>query len=293
MTGIIIASISVFVNMFLRFPAILPLMNIDRWLLDTTNKFRTAGIATARLDALVLLEDATGKGRAWLLAHPETPLQGQTLQKLGGWVKRRAAHEPLAYIRGKSEFYGREFLVSPATLQPRPETETMIDLLTSRDPHEGSVMADIGTGSGAIAITAKLELPHLIVHGTEIQVGALAIAHKNKEKLGAQVNFHEGNLLEPLMNTKVDIILANLPYVPDSHTINEAAMQEPAVAIFGGADGLDLYRGMFKQVADLRQQPDYILTESLPFQHEGLSDIARTFGYRLQTARDFIQLFKL
>lgn len=268
-------------------------MKAEAWLPKAVQALENAGIATARLDALILLEDAIGKERGWLLAHPEFNLQEKTVTALDQQIGRRLNHEPLAYIRGKSEFYGREFFVTPATLQPRPETETMIDLLKSLDLPESSVVADIGTGSGAIAITAKLEMPHLVVHGTEIQPDALAVAHKNREKLAADVMLHEGDLLKPLMNTKIDAILANLPYVPDSHTINQAAMQEPSVAIFGGEDGLDLYRRMFKQAADLRQQPGYILTESLPFQHEGLSDIAGTFGYRLQTANDFIQLFRL
>lgn len=290
----IIANISTFVNIEAPQPAILPsVVIVKNWLDEAVRILKVAGIITARLDTLVLLEDAFGKDRAWLLAHQDSEIPASIQQELNEKITRRAHHEPLAYIRGKAEFFGREFIVSPATLQPRPETETMIELLKSLALPDGTTVADIGTGSGAIAITTKLERPHLIVHGTEIQPDALAIAHKNREKLAADVMLHEGDLLNPLMHTKIEVILANLPYVPDSHTINEAAMQEPAIAIFGGKDGLTPYRQLFTQITQRAQKPTHILTESLPFQHADLASIASTQGYQLQTSQDFIQLFSL
>lgn len=274
------------------------------WLARATGLLKDSQVPSAHLDALILLEDALKKDRAYLLAHPETPVRGATLEMLEKQLLRRSTHEPLAYIRGRSEFYGRNFQVSPATLQPRPETETIITELKNMLEHKNSfsgvrsqktgggvVIADLGTGSGAIAITAKLELPKTIVHATEILPESLAIAHKNAKDLGANVAFYEGNLLEPLYDVEIDIILANLPYVPSGHTINEAAMQEPAVAIFGGKDGLDLYRKMFRQISLLRQQPSHILTESLPFQHKPLAKIAQKAGYAMQQREDFIQVF--
>src|SRR5690606_18304490 len=143
---------------------------------------------------------------SWLLAHPDHIIEENIIKRVDKQIVRRASHEPLAYIRGKSAFYGREFLVTPDTLQPRPETETMIELLKKLDLPEGSAVADVGTGSGAIAITTKLELPHLVLHGTEIQPDALGIAHKNRKRLAADVKFHEGNLLEPLSNIDIDVI---------------------------------------------------------------------------------------
>lgn len=285
-------------------------MTIQHWLHQATQMLKQEGITTARLDALILLEDATGKDRAWLLAHGEESLLQPDYAKLDNQLARRCAHEPLAYIRGKSEFYGREFIVTPATLQPRPETETIINLLknmmehkspfSEAQPHgirEDDVIVDIGTGSGAISITTKLLWPHVAVYATEINQDALMVAERNAAQLNAEVLFYQGNLLEPLpetVSTQADrlIILANLPYVPDNHTINQAAMQEPSVAIFGGPDGLDLYRALFLQAAQLHHQAAYILTESLPFQHEALHDIARAQGYKLITSEDFIQVFK-
>lgn len=281
-------------------------MTVSEWIKKTTARLAEAGIASARLDALILLEDATGKDRAWLLAHPDEDIfQGGTLEALYAQVERRTRHEPLAYIRGKSEFYGREFLVTPATLQPRPETETMIDLLKhiyqiedwGLGIDEPSSILDIGTGSGCIAITAKLEFPELQVLATEINEDALKIAEKNAQKLGANIKFHQGNLLRPIFNLQSPIlspfaILANLPYVPNKHTINKAAMQEPKIAIFGGSDGLDLYREMFSQISSSELRVSLVLTESLPFQHEELTSIANRHGFELTKTDDFIQAFR-
>ena len=284
-------------------------MLIDQLLNQSINKLDDAGVPTARLDTLILLEDVVGKDRAWLLAHPEHELTSQQVSKLASLVARRSKHEPLAYIRGKSEFYGREFLVTPATLQPRAETETMIDLLKQVQGKgqraKGKAIVDVGAGSGCLAITAKLEFPEAEVYATEINKDALKVAKQNAKKLYADVNFLQGNLLESFLSTfdfrlsTQFTILANLPYVPNNHTINQAAMQEPKVAIFGGEDGLDLYREMFEQIdkgSGFRAQgsvkPKYILAESLPFQHEELANIAKQYGYKLVKTEDFIQLFE-
>src|SRR5436305_280122 len=104
-------------------------MQVDMLLNHATKKLERAVVGTARLDALVLLEDVTGRDRAWLLAHPETEISASEVNKLKKLLNRRAQHEPLAYVRGKTEFYGREFLITPTVLEPRPESETMIDCL--------------------------------------------------------------------------------------------------------------------------------------------------------------------
>ncbi len=332
----------------------------SNWLADASVKLTEAGIATARLDCLVLLEDATGKDRGWLLAHPEFELPAALATILDARLYRRAQHVPLAYIRGKAEFYGCEFIVNEHTLVPRPETEAMIELLKHVSRLESSVTAwedggrrrtarrrqhqgkpeqksslvhtdegykvvwekpstqhhlvanprsksdllspndqdfhliDVGTGSGAIAITAKLELPDAKVSATDIDEKCLETARRNAEKLGADVDFLHGNLLEPVGFDKshITVLLCNLPYVPDNFQINTAATHEPRHALFGGPDGLDLYREMFAQISTLARKPDYILTESLPPQHETLIGIAEEVGYCLQQTDDFIQCFQ-
>ncbi len=273
----------------------------SKWLVASNAKLEKAGIAIARLDCLVLLEDVTGKDRSYILAHPEYELASQQVRELASKIERRAMHEPLAYIRGKSEFYGREFLVTPDTLEPRPETETMISQFLSlleirslTDKENVNLkIADVGTGSGCIGITVKLEIPKVKVYATEINQAALDIAKQNAEKLGANITFVQGDLIERLKTKKLDVLLCNLPYVPDSHTINEAAMHEPEVAIFGGVDGLDLYRKLFDQIAERTQKPRFVLTESLPFQHHALATIVRKYNYILEKTEDFIQVFSL
>jgi len=159
-------------------------MNISDWLTKNTKKLEKAGVGTARLDCLVLLEDATGKDRTYLLAHPQTTAKGSTFRKLDGWVERRAKHEPLAYIRGKTEFYGRDFIVNKHVLVPRPESETMIELalkvIGGRIQVSDDIQViDVGTGSGALAITMKLEFPKIDVFATDIDPKCLAVALQN------------------------------------------------------------------------------------------------------------------
>lgn len=271
-------------------------MKAEAWLKLAQAKLSQVGIASARLDALLILEDELGTDRTKILAD-NPPLQGSTLQKINAKLTRRIGYEPLAYIIGRSEFYGRSFIVSADTLQPRPETETMIELLLQNKPPEGSTIIDVGTGSGAIAITAKLELPKSKVIGTDISLACLKIAQKNAKNLAANVDFYQGDLFTPIrkalktIDYRLTTILANLPYVPDSMTINRSAMFEPQIAIFGSSDGLDLYRELFSQISSLKQKPALVFTESLPPQHQKLIGIAKKAGYKLANNSDFIQLF--
>lgn len=269
-------------------------MTVGEWLQAATRHLTGASIATAHLDALVLLEDCLGTDRAQLLAHPETKLTTEHIKELDARVARRAGHEPLAYIRGKSEFYGRYFYVDHHVLEPRPESETMIDLLKKLPLAKSPIIIDIGTGSGALAITAKLELPRADVFAVDIDKGSLEVAQRNAERLDAEIYFEKGDLLKPFFNQPLRscVLLCNLPYVPDSFHINPAAMQEPHLAIFGGGDGLDVYRRLFKQTEPLAYKPDYVLTESLPPQHQVLQQLAREHGYRQIHEQDFIQVFQ-
>jgi release factor glutamine methyltransferase len=265
------------------------------WLEQATRLLDASGVPSARLDALILLEDATKKDRAYLLAHPEHPVHSSALYGLNKLLERRASHEPLAYIRGKSEFYGRTFMVDHATLQPRPETEAMIVLLRTLTLPKQPRIIDIGTGSGILAITAKLELPNARVVATDISPAALVVAQKNAKLLKAAVTFHQGDLLAavpaPLFKMPCSLLLANLPYVPDSYVVNEAARHEPVSALFGGQDGLDLYRQLFGQLSTHRAT--YVMTESLENQHQVLAAIARQVHYHQIAVLGLVQLFSL
>jgi release factor glutamine methyltransferase len=262
---------------------------INKWLSKAEEKLREKDVPSARLDCLVLMEDLLGKDRAHLLAHPEIELTREQEKVLNEQIKRRTKHEPLAYIRGKTEFYGREFIVNAHTLEPRPETETIIDMLKKLELDEPTI-CDVGTGSGAIAITAALELPKAKVYACDISDECLHTAAQNNRSHKSKVTMYKSNLLDSAQAT-YDVLLCNLPYVPNSHTINKAAMFEPRLAIFGGTDGIDLYRELFAQISEIENQPRYIIAESLPFQHEELALIAKLHGYSLQQTEDFIQLF--
>jgi release factor glutamine methyltransferase len=265
----------------------------SEWLKDSTRLLNRAGIATARLDCLVLLEDITAVNRAILLAKPDSILQVRDLKKLNTQIEQRISHTPLAYIRGRTEFYGRVFQINHSVLEPRPESETMIEMLKQLLINKNTIIVDIGCGSGALAITAKLEIPKTHVIATDIDPNCLKTTAKNAKKLRATIELQLGNLLDPMFNLNFSqlILLCNLPYVPNSFQINPAALQEPRHAIFGGPDGLDIYRQLFTQLQDFRGTPVTILTECMPPQHYTLAEIAKGYGFQLQKSEDFIQLF--
>jgi release factor glutamine methyltransferase len=253
-------------------------------------QLKEAEVPSAHLDVLILMEDLLEKDRAWILAHPETSLTNYQVNKLNKQVARRKQHIPLAYIRGFSEFYGRRFRVNRHTLEPRPESETMISLLKSlRLPHR-PIIADVGTGSGCLGITAALEIPKSTVDLYDIDSGALAVARHNVHMHELHLVIHKRDLLSRPANL-YDVILANLPYVPDNWRINRAASQEPRLAIFGGPDGLSVYKRLFSQIAGYTWKPEFILTEALPPQHKGLAAIAAASGFKQLNSSDLIQVF--
>lgn len=268
-------------------------MQLGDFIRHESQQLTDCGIITARLDTLILLEDTLGKDRALLLAHPELKIAPETIELLEQQITRRCSHEPLAYIRGHAAFYGRDFIVSPAVLVPRPETESVIELLKSLDlsTSDNIRIADVGTGSGCIGITAALELPNAQVDLIDISPEALAVAEQNiqKHKLSERVHSLKSDLLH---DTAVyDIILANLPYVPDTFPVNEAARKEPALALFSGADGMNHYKIFWQQLAVQAQKPKYVITESFPDQHHFNATLARKAGFTLINMTDFIQCF--
>jgi release factor glutamine methyltransferase len=284
-------------------------MRLSRVLAHSEAKLKDAGISSARLDTLILLEDLLHKDRAWLLAHPEAEISDNQARRLERRLERRSKHVPIAYIRGFTEFYGRKFRVNRHVLEPRPESETMITLLKqlagsgqrtadsrkTRSTDYGlpstPAMADVGTGNGAIGITAALEIPGSTVDLYDISSGAIAVAKHNLHLHELRLHVRKMNLLgRPLR--PYDIILANLPYVPDHWQINQAAMAEPRIAIFGGKDGLDIYRKLFAQLHRFTWKPQYVLTEALPPQHDALAVTASGRGFSLHAVQDFIQVFK-
>lgn len=267
-------------------------VTVGRTLAQATQYLLGADIATARLDALVLLEDVTERDRAWLLAHPEFEMSSAQEAQLQKLLARRAEHVPLAFVRGRTEFYGREFVVNEAVLEPRPESETIIDLFKKLgDLPALPQVADVGAGSGALGITAALERPEASVDLIEIDDKALEVAKTNVDKFTLPLRAIKSDLLAQTPQ-EYDVLLCNLPYVPTEFHINRAALHEPKIAIFGGPDGLDIYRQLFEQLQMVAKKPLYILTEALPSAHEALQAVATENDYTCQETDDFIQVFK-
>lgn len=266
-------------------------MTTQYWLNTATHFLESKGISTSRLDCLVLLEDTINLNRAQILAEPTTEMKAPQVAHLQKLLIRRSKHEPLSYIRGHSEFFGRKFIINPSVLTPRPESEAIIEILKSLPLASKNVkIADIGTGSGALGITAALELKNASVELLEINPPALKVANLNVDRLTTEVTIIKTDLLEGSPKD-YDVLLCNLPYVPDKYKLNKAAEHEPSIALFGGPDGLDLYRKLFEQLATVQKQPLFILTESLPEQHDKLSALASKNGYILTKTVDFVQLF--
>ena len=268
-------------------------MTIESWLKEAIVLLKANDVESARLDAEILLADELKRDRSWLHTNPEHILQGASLQILDQYILRRSMHEPLAYIRGKQEFYGRDFIVTKDTLTPRPETETMVELAIDVMEDELIVsVADLGTGSGCIIASLYLEsfASDTVFTGYDISEPALEVAKKNASLLNADVTFTKDDMTLPMEHEwqNAEIILANLPYVPDGYEINRAAMHEPKVALFAGDDGLDFYRVLFKKATGTTK---HILTESLEFQHEELEKIAHDSGFMVFKTKDLIQVY--
>ena len=266
-------------------------MQSSKFIDNATKRLQAAGIGTARLDVLVVLEDVLGVGRANLLAHPEDIIPPPQITILNTFIVQREHHIPLAYIRGRAAFFGRNFAVNNHVLVPRPETEAMIETLKNLELPAGISIADIGTGSGCIGITVALEIPGATVYLYDIDQPALDVATANALALNASVQIRKQDLLAD-MTQDVDVICANLPYVPDEYAINDAAKHEPKLALFAGTDGLDLYRTLWSQIKALSQHPRYVLTESLLEQHEALAGLAKEAGYIPASTDGLVQLFE-
>jgi release factor glutamine methyltransferase len=206
---------------------------------------------TADLDAQVLLAHILDKPRAWLTAHPEALLTQPQLASVEEAVSRLEAGQPLPYVLGRWQFYGLEFEVTPDVLIPRPETELLVErgiAWLRAFPHRKTV-ADIGTGSGAIAIAIALHVPEVHILATDISSAALEVAKRNAQKfnLHNRIEFCECDLLpspsSSIEPSSFDLICANLPYIP-SATLRTLPVygREPALALDGGADGLETIR---------------------------------------------------
>jgi release factor glutamine methyltransferase len=248
---------------------------LRRWSAD---RLRLAGVEAAQLEADVLLAQALEVSRAWLLAHAFDSAPSARADTFRAFLRRRLDGEPLAYIVGTREFFGRSFAVDPRVLIPRPETELLVEEVLTRWPR-ARVIADIGTGNGALAVTLALEMPSARVHAVDLSAGALAVARLNAERHGVsgRVRFHNGDLLAPLPEP-VDVLVANLPYVSrrDMLALPPEVAREPSLALDGGDDdGLALYRRLFACVVPAMRPGGLIVAEIGSDQGECALELAR------------------
>ncbi len=266
-------------------------MTIGKWLKSATNKLKLANISSARLDALLLLEYALKFDRSHLLAHQDSSIKPGPLLVLNRLLKRRLKYEPIAYIRGFCEFYGREFVVNKNVLVPRPESEDFIELLKKTPPKPAQRLLDIGTGSGILAITVKLEFPSLQVFGSDISKKTIKVATVNAKSLGADVKIAKANLMGKSFG-KCDYILANLPYVPIGYEVSPAVNHEPRRALYGGKDGLDLIRTLAPLAHKHLNNGGYILLESLLEQQAQIKIIYQQVGFKFVAKSTLVQCFQ-
>ena len=232
---------------------------IQRLLTWTTDFFGERGIENPRLDAEVLLSAVLGRDRMYLYVHFDEPLEAEELARFRAYVKDRAAHMPLAYVLGTREFMGLDFRVTRDTLIPRPDTEVLVEcavdfLRTRASAGAGDLcIADIGTGTGAIALSVLHYTEGAHADAVDISSAAAAVARENAERLGLaeRIDVHVGDLAAPLMGRMYDMILSN----------PEVRGYEPHLALDGGADGLDFYRRLMVNIPAMLRDGGAIAVE--------------------------------
>ena len=219
-------------------------MQLQQWLNQASSRLSAAGISAFRLESQVIAAHALLVDRTFVLTHPDHEVNELAFERL---LQRRENGEPLAYILGYREFFSRRFRVDPSVLIPRQETEVLVETALEF-PKEKCRVLDIGTGSGCIAITLKLERPDWEVWATDISSSALQVARENAETLGADITFRHSDLLAQLEGETFDLIVSNPPYIGrDEPLPKEVKEFEPPSALFADDNGLAIYRQLAAQ----------------------------------------------
>jgi release factor glutamine methyltransferase len=264
---------------------------IETWLSDASRQLEDIGIKSARLDSQIILAHTLRKPRTYLHAHPEEELSDRHTEIADARLSLRLDHVPIAYIIGHKDFFGHRFTVTSATLIPRPESETMIDILIQRtNPEANFKLVDVGTGSGCLGITAKLELPKLEVTLVDISRHALRVATQNAEQLKADVTILQSDLLSSYP-FRPDIILANLPYVDLEWATSEETRYEPKEALFAEEKGLLLIKKLIGQT-NILADSGYVYLEADLRQHDEIIEITRNNNLHLVKRQGYILVFQ-
>lgn len=261
--------------------------NAADWLRDAAR--RLSGISERpNAEAQLILVQVLGRPRDWLLAHPEKTLEEDSLQRAEVMLRRYLDGEPLPYVLGRWEFFNLELVVSPAVLIPRPETELLVEkaLAWLKAHPKGRTAADVGTGSGCIAGALAYHITDLLVTALDLSTEALAVAQVNFKRLGVaeRVTVRQGHLVEGL-TAAVDVVCANLPYIPSQQLSGLAvAGREPRLALDGGSDGLRLIEALMMQLAERNLCRGLALFEIEANQGKAAQALAERFFPRVKIA---------
>jgi len=257
-------------------------MDIQDFLATATERLQGAS-DSARLDAELLLCHVLGVNRTYLYTWPERKLDEAQLRALEPLLGRREGGEPVAHILGKREFWSLELVVSADTLIPRPETELLVEAALERIPFDAEWrIADLGTGSGAIALAIASERPACHITAVERTPGALEVAQQNADRLGiTNVTFHLGSWFEPLVDQRFELIVSNPPYIPrqDPHLGEGDVRFEPVSALVAGEDGLDDIRFLVANAPQYLKAPGWLMLEHGYDQGEAVVSLLRESGY--------------
>ncbi len=243
----------------------------------------------ARLDAETLLlhllqRGNTSRDKAWLLSHQSQTVMPRFKAEFESFVARRRTGEPIQYITGTTEFYGLPFQVSPGVLIPRPETEHLVEeVIRLAAQFPAPHIADIGTGSGAIAVALAHSLPNAKFTATDLSPQALNIARRNAESNALHIEFLKGDLLAPLAGRRFDMIASNPPYIPEADSASlsiEVRDHEPATALFAGADGLAIYRRLIPEAIPVLNPNAFLVMEIGFGQQPEITAILEQFRYQ-------------
>lgn len=237
-----------------------------------------------RVDAEALLLHALGRPRSWLFSHSDDPLDETMQARYGALIARREQGEPVAYITGRRGFWSLDLEVTPATLIPRPETELLVELALDRLPRDvARAVADLGTGSGAIALAIASERPLAKVVASDASLAALAVARRNAQRLGlGRVDFVHGDWLQPLAGQCFDVLVSNPPYIEaaDPHLARGDLRFEPATALASGSDGLDDIRRIVHDAPPLLNDEGWLLLEHGWNQGDAVRELLTAAGFR-------------
>lgn len=259
-------------------------MTIAEWMVHSRQRLALAGVEASLIEAQLLVGHLFLKDRTWVLTNPDETVPVLAAEAL---LQRRESGEPLAYILGAREFYGRRFSVRPGVLIPRQETETLIETTLSLGLPTKSCVLDIGTGSGCIAVTLKLERPQWNVTACDISSSALEIAQQNATNLGASVEIVESDLLGAFRDVQFDLIISNPPYIGVEESIpGEVRNFEPPEALFAGRDGLAIYDRLAAEAGANLKPNGLLVLELGSTQREAVTSVFSEKSWKLMKAAD-------